>query len=43
MFVKLGHSNPKFEVSPVDVEEWINANKGIAMSRYIIDGDIALL
>jgi len=43
MFVKLGPSNPKFEVIPVDVEEWINSNKGIAVSRNIADGDITLL
>jgi hypothetical protein len=29
VFVKLDPSNPKFEASQVDVEEWINANKGM--------------
>jgi len=42
-FVKMDPSNPKFAVSHVDVEQWINANKGIAESGTIADGDVTML
>jgi len=38
MFETLDPSNPECEVSQVDVEEWIDAGKGIVVAHTIVDG-----
>jgi hypothetical protein len=40
MFEKLDPSNPEWGVSQVDVEEWIDADKRIAVSRTRADEDL---
>jgi hypothetical protein len=40
IFTILALLNPECEVSQVDVEEWINADKGIEVSRTIADEDL---
>ena len=40
MFEKLDAWNPECEVSQVDVEEWIDADKGIVVSSTITDEDL---
>jgi len=37
VFKILNPSNPECEVSRVDVEEWIDADKGIVLSHTIAD------
>jgi len=43
MFEKLDPSNPECGVSQVDVEEWIDADKRIAVSRTRADEYLMLL
>ena len=38
MFEKLEPSNPEWEVSHEDVEDWIHAYKGIVVSRTVAEG-----
>jgi len=37
LFEILNPSNPECEASQVDVEEWVDADKGIVLSRSIAD------
>jgi len=38
MFETLDPSNPECEVNQVDVEEWIDAGKGIVVAQTVADG-----
>jgi len=40
LFEILDPSNPECEVSQVDVEEWIDADKGIVFSHTIADENL---
>jgi hypothetical protein len=40
MFKELSPSNPECEVSQVDAEEWIDADKGIEVSHTTTDDDL---
>jgi hypothetical protein len=42
-FKKLDLSNPECKVRQVDVEEWIDAGKGIVVSRAVAGADLIKL